>query len=216
MSEIRLVVADDSATFRAGLIALLGSVGGMTIVAEAADGNEATRTALQHQPDVVLMDLNMPATGGVAATRAIVAAAPHIAVLVLTMHDGDDSVMRAMQAGARGYLVKGARQSEIVRSIEVVADGGAVFGPAVARRLFGVLNAAAHATSTALFPELTAREREILELVARGRSNAEIAAALDLAPKTVRNHVSSVFTKLQVVDRAKAIIKARDAGIGQR
>ena len=154
----------------------------------------------------------MPGRNGIDATRAIVSAAPHIAVLVLTMHEDDESVFSAVRAGARGYLVKGARQAELLRALRTVADGGAVFGPAIARRMIGFFEAAASAASATPFPDLTAREREILELVARGWSNQQIAAQLGLSIKTIRNHVSSVFTKIQVVDRAQAIVKAREAG----
>jgi DNA-binding NarL/FixJ family response regulator len=214
--QLRILVADDSDAFRAGLAALLGSVDGVTLAGEATSGEEAISRALDLHPDVVLMDLHMPGRNGIEATREIVSAAPHIAVLVLTMHDDDESVFAAVQAGARGYLVKGARQGELLRAVQAVAEGGAVFGPAVARRMVDFFNAAASATSAASFPELTAREREILDLVARGRSNAQIAEQLVLSTKTVRNHVSSVFTKIQVVDRAQAIVKAREAGIGGR
>ena len=214
--QLRILVADDSDAFRAGLAALLGSVDGVTLAGEATSGEEAISRALDLHPDVVLMDLHMPGRNGIEATREIVSAAPHIAVLVLTMHEDDESVFAAVQAGARGYLVKGARQAELLRAVHAVAEGGAVFGPAVARRMVDFFNAAASATSAASFPELTAREREILDLVARGRSNAQIAEQLVLSTKTVRNHVSSVFTKIQVVDRAQAIVKAREAGIGGR
>ena len=214
--QLRILVADDSDAFRAGLAALLGSVDGITLAGEATNGEEAISRALDLHPDVVLMDLHMPGRNGIEATREIVSAAPHIAVLVLTMHEDDESVFAAVQAGARGYLVKGARQAELLRAVHAVAEGGAVFGPAVARRMVDFFNAAASATSAASFPELTAREREILDLVARGRSNAQIAEQLVLSTKTVRNHVSSVFTKIQVVDRAQAIVKAREAGIGGR
>jgi DNA-binding NarL/FixJ family response regulator len=132
------------------------------------------------------------------------------------MHEDDESVFSALRAGARGYLVKGARQAELLRALRTVADGGAVFGPAIAHRMIGFFEAAASAASATPFPDLTTREREILDLVARGWSNQQIAAQLDLSIKTVRNHVSSVFTKIQVVDRAKAIVKAREAGIGGR
>jgi DNA-binding NarL/FixJ family response regulator len=213
---LRILVADDSDAFRAGLAALLASVDGVTVSGEATSGEEAIARALELQPDVVLMDLNMPGRNGIEATRAIVSSAPHIAVLVLTMHEDDESVFAAVQAGARGYLVKGARQTELLRAVRAVADGGAVFGPAVARRMMEFFSAAARATSVATFPDLTAREREILDLVARGRSNAQIADQLVLSTKTVRNHVSSIFTKIQVVDRAQAIVKAREAGIGGR
>ena len=214
--QLRILVADDSDAFRAGLAALLGSVDGVTLAGEATSGEEAISRALDLHPDLVLMDLHMPGRNGIEATREIVSAAQHIAVLVLTMHEDDESVFAAVQAGARGYLVKGARQGELLRAVHAVAEGGAVFGPAIARRMVDFFNAAASATSAASFPELTTREREILHLVARGRSNAQIAEQLVLSTKTVRNHVSSVFTKIQVVDRAQAIVKAREAGIGGR
>jgi DNA-binding NarL/FixJ family response regulator len=214
--RLRLMVADDSVDFREGIAALLASVDGLELVGEAVDGQQAVAGALDLQPDVVLMDLHMPGCNGIEATRQIVCSAPHIAVLVLTMHEDDESVFSAVRAGARGYLVKGARQVELLRALRTVADGGAVFGPAIARRMVGFFEAAASAASEAPFPNLTAREREILDLVARGSSNQQIAAQLDLSIKTVRNHVSSVFTKIQVVDRAQAIVKAREAGIGGR
>ncbi len=216
LEPLQIVVADDSPGFRAGLGALLASVPGMQVVGEACDGEDAVVQALALQPDVVLMDLNMPLRNGIEATRAIVASAPHIAVLVLTMHDDDESVFAAVQAGARGYIVKGARQNELLRAVEAVADGGAVFGPAVARRMVDFFARAAAGPGAVVFPDLTAREREILEHVARGHNNAQIAEHLVLSTKTVRNHVSNLFTKLQVVDRAQAIIKAREAGIGGR
>ena len=213
---LRLLVADDSEAFRSGLGALVASVEGMLVVADARDGEEAVALALDLQPDVVLMDLNMPGRNGIEATRAIVSAAPHIAVLVLTMHEDDESIFAAVQAGARGYLVKGARQTELLRALQAVADGGAVFGPAIARRMVDFFAAAAQAGTAVAFPDLTAREREILDLVARGRANGQIAEQLALSTKTVRNNVSNIFTKLQVVDRAQAIVKAREAGIGGR
>jgi DNA-binding NarL/FixJ family response regulator len=214
--SLQILVADDSEAFRAGLCALLASVSGMTVVGEATDGDEAIAAALALQPDVVLMDLNMPGRNGIDATRAVVSTAPHIAVLVLTMHEDDESVFSAVQAGARGYLVKGARQAELLRALRSVADGGAVFGPAIARRMVDFFAAAARASATTPFPDLTAREREILDLIARGRANGQIAEQLVLSAKTVRNHVSNIFTKIQVVNRAQAIVKAREAGIGGR
>lgn len=215
-APLQLLVADDSAAFRAGLGALVASVDGMVVAGDATDGDEAIARAIELQPDVVLMDLNMPGRNGIEATRAIVSFAPHIAVLVLTMHEDDESVFEAVQAGARGYLIKGARQGELLRAIGSVAEGGAVFGPAIARRMVAFFAAAAQAGATAAFPDLTAREREILAHVARGRTNGQIAEQLVLSSKTVRNHVSNIFTKMQVVDRAQAIVKAREAGIGGR
>ena len=211
-----ILVADDSDEFRAGLRALLASVDGAVVVGEARDGDEAVASALALQPDVVVMDLNMPGRNGIDATRAIVSGAPHIAVLVLTMHDDDDSVFAAVRAGARGYLVKGARHAELLRALHAVAEGGAVFGPAIARRMVDFFAFSAQATAAEAFPELTARERQILDLIARGRSNGQIAEQLVLSTKTVRNNVSNIFTKLQVVDRAQAIVKAREAGVGGR
>ena len=213
---LAVLVADDSDAFRSGLAALLASVDDVALAGEATDGDEAVAAALALQPDVVLMDLNMPGRNGIEATRAIVSAAPHIAVLVLTMYEDDESVFSAVQAGARGYLVKGARQAELLRALRSVAEGGAVFGPAIARRMVDFFAAAAQAGAAAPFPDLTAREREILDLIARGRANGQIAEQLVLSAKTVRNHVSNIFTKIQVVDRAQAIVKAREAGIGGR
>ena len=215
-SALQLLIADDSQPFRTGLAALIASVDGMVVTGHASDGDEAIALAVDLQPDVVLMDLNMPGRNGIEATRAIVSSAPHIAVLILTMHEDSESVFAAIQAGARGYLVKGARQAELLRAVRTVAEGGAVFGPAIARRMIGFFEAAASAASATPFPDLTAREHEILVLVARGWSNQQIAAQLGLSIKTIRNHVSSVFTKIQVVDRAQAIVKAREAGIGGR
>jgi DNA-binding NarL/FixJ family response regulator len=213
---LQLLIADDSEPFRAGLAALVASLDGMVVVGTATDGDAAVTMALDLQPDVVLMDLSMPGRNGIEATRAIVSSAPHIAVLILTMHEDDESVFAAVQAGARGYLVKGARQAELVRAVRSVAEGGAVLGPAIARRMVDFFAAAAQASAVAAFPELTAREREILDLIARGRANGQIADQLGLSTKTVRNNVSNIFTKIQVVDRAQAIVKAREAGIGGR
>lgn len=213
---VSVLVVDDSAVFREGLIALLATIGGIEVVGEAGSGERGIELAIELQPDVVLMDLSMPGAGGVQATRTLVSASPHIAVLVLTMDQQDESVFAVMQAGGRGYLLKGARQEELVRAIRTVSDGGAVFGPSIARRLIDFFTVADEGPSQATFSELTPREREILELVARGRSNAQIAELLVLSRKTVRNHVSNVLSKLQVADRAAAMIKAREAGLGIR
>jgi DNA-binding NarL/FixJ family response regulator len=211
---VRVVVADDHPVFRDGLAMLLGSVDGVEVVGTAADGVEAVALAGRVRPDVVVMDVQMPRLNGVDATRRLAEEAPGVGVVVLTMSEDDGTVFAAVRAGARGYLVKGAEQEEIVRAITTVAAGGAVFGAPLARRIAEFFTAGP-ATPETPFPQLTAREREILELLAAGRSNAQIAAALYLSPKTVRNNVSNVFAKLQVADRAEAIVRARDAGLGR-
>lgn len=209
----RVLIADDHASFRSGLAALLATAAGVQVVGEASSGTEAIERARRLHPDVVLMDLTMPGMDGIEATRLIVDAMPHIAVLVLTMSDADDSVFTAVRAGARGYLLKGAQRADLLRAVRAVAAGEAIFGPDIARRLVAYFDRPAPAASGAL-GDLTVREREILELIARGRSNAEITAQLVLSPKTVRNHVSNIFSKLQVRDRAEAIVRARGAGMG--
>jgi DNA-binding NarL/FixJ family response regulator len=210
----RVLVADDHAAFRSGLRALLATAGDVTVVGEAATGEEAVRESISLQPDVVLMDLNMPGIGGLEATRRIVETAPHVAVLVVTMYDDDDSVFDAVRAGARGYVLKGAQRAELLRAVRGVSAGEAIFGPGVARRLMAYFARPRPVADPAMFPELTERELEVLELVAQGRSNAEITSGLGISPKTVRNHVSNIFAKLQVRDRAEAIVRAREAGMG--
>lgn len=210
---IRILLADDHASFRAGLASLLGTIPGIVVAGEAASGQEAVAEALRVQPDIVVMDLNMPGVDGIEATRRIVATSPHIAVLVLSMYEDDDQVFGALKAGARGYLLKGADRGELVRAIRSVSSGEAIFGPGIARRLMAFF-ASRPAVEAAVFPELTEREREILDMVARGLSNTEITQRLVLSPKTVRNHVSNIFSKLQVADRAQAIVRAREAGLG--
>ena len=210
----RVVVADDHEAFRAGLRALLETVDDLVVVGEADTGEAALAAARALQPDVVLMDINMPGLDGVEATRRIVDMPPHVAVLVLTMHDDDETVFAAVRAGARGYVLKGAQRAELLRAIRAVTAGEAIFGPGVARRLMAYFARPAPRPDPAAFPELTDREREILDMVARGRSNADITAELVLAPKTVRNHVSNIFSKLQVRDRSEAIVRAREAGLG--
>lgn len=214
MSDIAgsVVLADDHPMFLEGLKLALMAAEGITVLAEASTGLEAIEMAAQHQPDVVLKDINMPGVNGIDATQRIVSASPHIGVLMLTMFHEDENVFQAMRAGARGYLLKGADQAEIVRATRAVAAGEAIFGPALARRLIGYF--ASGRGSALPFAGLTEREREVLELVAQGCSNADIARQLFLSPKTVRNHVSNVFSKLQVTDRAQAIVRAREAGLG--
>ncbi len=209
-APISVIVADDHPVFRQGLRALLDGVPDIELVGEAADGEAAVAMALERKPAVVLMDLRMPGLNGIEATRQINAVEPAVGILVLTMFEDDDSVFAAMRAGARGYLLKGSDQEEVTRAIRSIASGEAIFGPAIARRLIGYFSSA----STEAFPELTAREREVLELIAQGRNNQAIAEQLVLSLKTVRNHVSNVFNKLQVTDRAGAIVKAREAGMG--
>ena len=210
---VRVLIADDHPVFRGGLRALLATDPEIEVVAEAADGVEAITLTAQEQPDVVLMDLHMPDRDGVDATREILQADPHIAVLVLTMFDDDDSVFAAMRAGARGYLLKGTNQADIVRAVHAVAAGGAMFGPAVAQRMLEFF-AHAQARPAAVFPQLTERERDVLDLVAQGLTNGQIARRLSISEKTVRNHVSNIFTKLAVADRTQAVIRAREGGLG--
>lgn len=209
---IRILVADDHAGFRSGLDALLATQADLRVVGEAETGDEAVARALALQPDVVLMDLNMPGIDGIAATRRIVDSSPHIAVLVLTMADHDAAVFDALRSGARGYLLKGADRAELTRAIRAVASGEAIFGPDVARRLMAYF--ADTPVKAPVFPELSEREREILELIARGMSNQQIVDRLVISPKTVRNHISNIFSKLQVRDRAEAVVRAREAGMG--
>ena len=215
MTRTRVIVADDHPTFRRGLGALFDSLDNVELVGEAADGEDAVRLAAQLVPDVIVMDLNMPGVNGVEATHRILAANPNIAVLVLTMLDEDESVFAAMRAGARGYVVKGADTEDVLRALESVARSDAVFGPAIASRVLTYLTRPLSARDPILFPELSDREREVLELLARGMSNGQIARTLVIAPKTVRNHLSNVFAKLQVSDRNEAIERARRAGLGQ-
>jgi DNA-binding NarL/FixJ family response regulator len=215
VDRIRLVVADDHPMFRDGLRALLSAVEEIIVVAEVANGEQAVAVAAAEQPDVVVMDLHMPVINGIEATRRIVGESPHIGVLILTMFDEDESVFQAMRAGARGYLLKGANQDDILRAVRAVAHGDAIFGPAVALRLIGYFGAAGNQAGAVPFGNLTDREREVLELIASGRSNTDIATTLFVSPKTVRNHVSNIFAKLQVSDRAQAIVRAREAGLGE-
>jgi DNA-binding NarL/FixJ family response regulator len=216
MEPVRILIADDSASFRLGLQAMLRSVPEMEVVGEATTGDEAIALAERVQPDVILMDLQMPGRNGIDATAGIMRTSPHIGILVLTMFEDDDSVFAAMCAGARGYLVKGAHKAEILRAIRGVGSGEAIFGPVIARRLMQYFSAARSAVqSIPSLPELTDREREVLTLIAEYQTNVEIARRLGLSEKTVRNHVSNVFSKLQVVDRGQAIMRAREAGLGR-
>jgi DNA-binding NarL/FixJ family response regulator len=211
---IRVLLVDDHPVFRHGLRALLEALPDVEVVGEGNDGADAVRLAEEHRPDVVVMDLQMPGVDGVTATREIVGRHRDIGVLVLTMFEDDESVFAAMRAGARGYLVKGADSPDVWRAIAAVAGGEAIFGPGVAERVLGYLVRPLSARDDVVFPELTDRERGVLELLAAGHGNADIARRLSVSPKTVRNNVSSIFAKLQVADRSEAIVRARRAGLG--
>jgi DNA-binding NarL/FixJ family response regulator len=213
-STIRIVIADDHVVVREGLRAVLGSEVDMEVVGEAATGEEVVERATELKPDVILMDIQMPNVNGIEATRRILESKPEVGIVVLTMFDDDDSVFSAMRAGARGYVLKGAPPSEILKVVRAVAAGEAHFGPEIAKRFVDFFSTPTPASRDQTFPELTAREREILDLIARGHTNAKIAAHLFVSPKTVGNHISHIFTKLQVADRAHAIIRAREAGLG--
>ncbi|MGI8688072.1 MAG: response regulator [Thermomicrobiales bacterium] len=216
MEPLRILIADDHPLFRDGLRALLEATPDMELVGEAATGDEAVTLAAALQPDVLLMDLKMPGVNGVAATRATLHASPHIGVLVVTMFEDDNSVFAAMRAGARGYLLKGTKYEEIPRAVRSVGNGEAICSPTIATRLIAYFAGIPPVTSPQLFPTLTTREREVLGLIAQGDRNAAIADRLYLSEKTVRNHVTNILSKLQVADRAHAIIRARDAGLRER
>lgn len=212
---IRLLIADDHTLFREGLEALMASVPEVEVVGAVKNGREAIAQSAKLQPDVILMDLQMPEVNGIEATRRIIQTSPHIGVIVVTMFEDDASVFAAMRAGARGYILKGADQNDVLRAIQAVYRGEALFGPAVASRLMNFMAPPAKSPPEA-FPELTEREHEVLELIAQGLSNAEIADRLVISPKTVRNHVSNILNKLQVSDRVQAALQAREAGLGKK
>ncbi len=210
--KIRVLIADDHAYFRKGLRALLQAIPEVEVVGEAADGNEAIEQALALQPDVILMDIHMPNRSGVEAAEQIIQSSPHIGILMLTMLEGDESVVAAMRVGARGYLLKGADRAEIARAISAISNGEAIFSPTIAQRLSQVFMRSSRPLELP-FPELSEREREVLTLIARGLSNSEIAARLHISGKTVRNHITNIFAKLDVTDRSEAISQARAAGL---
>lgn len=213
MKPIRILIADDHQLFRDGLKALLSSAADTQVIGEAAAGDEAIHLASSHQPDVILMDLQMPGVNGIEATRRIVKDLPEVKVLMLTMFDDDHSVFSAMRAGARGYVLKGLKHDEMLRAIRAVASGEAIFSPGIASRMIDFFSKMHSPQPQTLFPELTEREREVLQLLARNYTNARIAAELVLTPKTVRNYVSSILSKLQAADRTEAAERARLAGM---
>ncbi len=213
MPPLRILLADDHPLFRHGLAALLKGTPDLAVVGEATTGDEAVALAGSLQPDLVLMDIRMPGVNGIEATRRILAARPATRVLVVTMFEDDASVFTAMRAGARGYILKDADKDEMLRAIRAVGSGEAIFSPAIATRMIEFFAAPRPAAGEA-FPDLTEREREILDLMAQGLNNVEIAQRLVLSHATVRNYVSSIFSKLQVADRAQAIVRAREAGLG--
>ncbi len=214
MEPTRLIIADDHPLFRYGLRTLLQAEGEVEVVGEATTGQEVIELAATLHPDVILMDLNMPGLNGIEATRQILVTAPQTKILVLTMFDDDDSVFAAMRAGARGYILKGAEGDETLRAIAAVSRGEAIFSPALAQRLIQYFGEPRPVPSPSAFPQLTEREREVLALLGQGYTNAAIAERLVLSPKTVRNHVSQIFGKLQVTGRAEAIARARDTKLG--
>ncbi len=226
MDKIRILIVDDYPSFRNSLRTLLGGMPDYEVVGEAVTGEQAIAQASALQPDVILMDIQMPQPDGVGdgagingieATRQIVSTSPHIGIIMLTMFHDDESVFAAMRAGARGYILKGAARAEIMRAIQAAASGEALFSPAIAERLmrfFRDLGSNIAPTAPRIFSDVTDREREILQLIAQGASNAVIADQLSISLKTVRNHVSNIFAKLQVADRAQAIVRARQAGLG--
>jgi DNA-binding NarL/FixJ family response regulator len=212
--KIRILTVDDHVEFRQGLRAMLNSAPELELVGEAEDGAQAVQMALSLQPEIILMDLQMPKLNGVDATRQIVYASPHIGVIMLTMYDDDDSVFAAMRAGARGYLLKGALKAEVLHTVRGVANGEAIFGSSLARRLINFFSSP-RVAPVANFPELTEREVEILTLLAQHMTNQEIAERLSISLKTARNHVSNILNKLQVADRAQAILRAKEAGLSR-
>ena len=214
METLRILVVEDHPLFRKGVISLLSSIPDFEVVGEVATGEEAVARVEDLQPDVVLMDLQMPGGGGIEATREISHGSPSVRVLIVTLFEDDDSVFMALRAGARGYVLKDADEEELVRAIQAVGRGDAIFSPAVAERVLSYF-AAPHPAPPQVFPTLTDREREILNLIAQGHPNPSIAKYLSLSTKTIGNYVSNIFTKLQVADRAQAIIRAREAGLGR-
>lgn len=215
MEQLRVLIADDHPLFRKGMRTLLESMPDMNVVGEAATGDESIEYTDELQPDVVLMDLQMPSGGGLSAIRQIAKSSPHIRILVVTLFEDDESIFAALRAGARGYMLKDSDEDEMLRAIRAVGDGEAIFSPSIATRLREYFASSRQMIPPEVFPELTEREREVLDHIANGKTNHEIANLLSISLKTVRNHVSNIFSKLQVADRAQAVIRAREAGMGK-
>jgi DNA-binding NarL/FixJ family response regulator len=216
MEKIRVLIADDQIITRSGLRVLLSAEDMLDIVGEASNGEEVIAIAAKEQPDVILMDLRMPGVNGIEATRRIHRTSPHIGILILTVFEDDSSVFPAIRAGARGYLLKNSEQDELLRAINTVAAGGAVFSPGIAQKVLSFLSMPQVQSPVSIFDELTEREREILEWIARGKNNSEIATNLNLSVKTISNYISNVLLKVHATDRAKLMLMALDAGIGQK
>lgn len=213
-AAIRVLLADDHALFREGMRALMASLETVEVIGEAETGAKALQLALELRPDVVLMDIQMPDMNGIEATRRLVEASPDTRVIMLTMYQDDESVFAAMRAGARGYVLKGARQQELMRAVQTAAGGGALFSPGIAERILVFFQTSRRDLPLNVFPDLTEREREVLDLIAGGMGNSDIARRLGISGKTVRNHVTNIFSKLHVTDRAQAVVRARKAGFG--
>jgi DNA-binding NarL/FixJ family response regulator len=214
MELIQILLADDHTLFRNGMQALLGLYPDIQVVGEASTGEEAILKSEELQPDIILMDIRMPGINGIEATRRIIHTSPNICIIIVTMFEDDDSIFSALRAGARGYILKDANKEEVLRVIRAVASGDSSFSPEIAKRMMHFFSRLQPAPGQ-MFPELTRREREILDLIARGENNAGISQHLVLSPHTVRNHISNIFSKLQIANRAEAIIRAREAGLGQ-
>ncbi len=210
-----MLIADDHALFRAGVRSLLASLADAEVVAEAETGAQAVELARTSEPSVVLMDIQMPDMNGIEATRQILSDNPQVGVIIVTMFEDDDSVFAAMRAGARGYVLKGAGQDEFMRAIAAVANGEALYDPKIAKRILQFFNTSRRDLPLNVFPDLTEREREVLDLIASGHTNPVIAKRLSISDKTVRNHITNIFSKLQVTDRVQAVMRARSVGFGK-
>lgn len=219
MPPIRILVVDDHTLFREGMCAIFENVSDIEVIGQASNGREAVSQVKSLLPDIVLMDISMPDLNGIEATEQVLAFKPDTGIIMLTMVENNDSLFAAMRAGARGYILKGADKAEVLKTIRSVANGEAMFGPAIATRLTSFFQSFKQEPPPTEvsdpFPDLTNRERELLELITAGKNNHEIAAQLHISVKTVSNHISNIFNKLQVADRVQAIVKARNAGIGE-